>query len=371
MRRRTVRRSYRLCTMNKNRTRMRPTRQSYIWDILLYSGLGCFSYFFLVRFADIPLRHQDRLLTPQAFVAVMLLFNGVGLGMRYIRLRLRSSYPAFLDNRRRMVLFLVLSALFLFALNYLLLVSVKLLLDIPHPFQLVYKGIRLLLITWLTELVIVSQSVSNRFYRDLLAAYRRTQQLEESALQARYMALQSQLNPHFLFNSLNTLIAEIEYNPQGAVGFTRNLSDVYRYILTCQDKRLVSLHDEMGFVDTYVQLHRVRLGDCLTVDWQVADAIREEAQLPPLTLQLLVENIVKHNVISPSRPMTVTVEALTDGEGSAWLRVSNPVHPKLGAVSGGHGLKNLAQRYRLLCGKEIVVEKQENCFDVKVPLLYE
>lgn len=163
MRRRTVRRSYRLCTMNKNRTRMRPTRQSYIWDILLYSGLGCFSYFFLVRFADIPLRHQDRLLTPQAFVAVMLLFNGVGLGMRYIRLRLRSSYPTFLDNRRRMVLFLVLSALFLFALNYLLLVSVKLLLDIPHPFQLVYKGTRLLLITWLTELVIVSQSVSNRF----------------------------------------------------------------------------------------------------------------------------------------------------------------------------------------------------------------
>ena len=78
------------------------------------------------------------------------------------------------------------------------------------------------------------------------------------------MALQSQLNPHFLFNSLNTLIAEIEYNPQGAVGFTRNLSDVYRYILTCQDKRLVSLHDEMGFVDTYVQLHRVRLGDCRT-----------------------------------------------------------------------------------------------------------
>lgn len=90
--------------------------------------------------------------------------------MRYIRLRLRSNYPAFLDNRRRMVLFLVLSALFLFALNYLLLVSVKLLLDIPHPFQLVYKGTRLLLITWLTELVIVSQSVSNRFYRDLLAA---------------------------------------------------------------------------------------------------------------------------------------------------------------------------------------------------------
>ncbi len=168
---------------------MQPNSRQYLWDILLYSGLGCFSYFFLVRFADIPLRHQDRLLMPEAFVAVMLLFNGVGLGMRYIHQRLRRSYPTFLDSRRRVLLFFVLSALFLFALNYLLLVSVKLLLDMPHPFQLVYKGTRLLLITWLTELVIVSQSVSNRFYKDLLAAYRRTRQLEETALQARYMAL--------------------------------------------------------------------------------------------------------------------------------------------------------------------------------------
>lgn len=350
---------------------MQPNTRQYLGDILLYSGLGCFSYFFLVRFADIPLRYQDRLLTPEAFVAVMLLFNGVGLGMRYIQLRLRRSYPTFLGSRRQMVLFFVLSGAFLFLLNYLLLVSVKLLLDMPHPFQLVYKGTRLLLITWLTELVIVSQSVSNRFYKDLLAAYRRTRQLEETALRARYMTLQTQLNPHFLFNSLNTLVAEIEYNPQGAVSFTRNLSDVYRYILACQDKRLVGLREEMEFVDTYVELHRVRLGDCLTVDWQVDEAVREDAQLPPLTLQVLVENIVKHNVISPSRPMAVEVEVVSDEEGFPWLRVSNPLRPKLGAVSGGHGLDNLTQRYRLLCGKEIRVQKGEDCFTVKVPLLYE
>lgn len=185
------------------------------------------------------------------------------------------------------------------------------------------------------------------------------------------MALQTQLNPHFLFNSLNTLVAEIEYNPQGAVSFTRNLSDVYRYILACQDKRLVGLREEMEFVDTYVELHRVRLGDCLTVDWQVDEAVCEDAQLPPLTLQVLVENIVKHNAISPSRPMTVDVEVVSDEEGSPWLRVSNPLRPKLGVVSGGHGLDNLTQRYRLLCGKEICVQKGEDCFTVKVPLLYE
>ena len=310
---------------------MQPNSRQYLGDILLYSGLGCFSYFFLVRFADIPLRYQDRLLT--------------GLGMRYIQLRLRRSYPTFLGSRRQMVLFFVLSGVFLFLLNYLLQVSVKWLLDVPQPLALAYKGVRLLLIVWLTELVIVSQSVSNRFYKDLLAAYRRTHQLEETALQARYMALQTQLNPHFL--------------------------DVYRYILTCQDKRLVGLREEMEFVDTYVELHRVRLGDCLTVDWQVDEAVREDAQLPPLTLQVLVENIVKHNAISPSRPMTVEVEVVSDEEGDSWLRVSNPLRPKLGAVSDGHGLDNLTQRYRLLCGKEIRVQKGEDCFIVKVPLLYE
>ena len=144
----------------------------------------------------------------------------------------------------------------------------------------------------------------------------------------------------------------------------RILSDVYRYILACQDKRLVGLREEMEFVDTYVELHRVRLGDCLTVDWQVDEAVREDAQLPPLTLQVLVENIVKHNVISPSR-------VVSDEEGFPWLRVSNPLRPKLGAVSGGHGLDNLTQRYRLLCGKEIRVQKGEDGFTVKVPLLYE
>lgn len=121
-------------------TVMQPNSRQYLWDILLYSGLGCFSYFFLVRFADIPLRNQDRLLTPEAFVAVMLLFNGVGLGMRYIQLRLRRSYPTFLGSRRQMVLFFVLSGAFLFLLNYLLLVSVKLLLDMPHPSSWFIRG---------------------------------------------------------------------------------------------------------------------------------------------------------------------------------------------------------------------------------------
>ncbi len=350
---------------------MQLNRRQYLWDVLLYSGLGCFSYFFLVRYADIPLHLQDRLLTPEAFAVVMLLFCGVGMGMHYTLYWLRQSYPTFLDNRWRVLCFFVLSGVFLFVFNYMLLSVVKLLLGVSRPFLLQYRGVQLLLIVWLTELVIVSQSVSNRFYKDLLAAYRRSRRLEESALQARYQALQSQLNPHFLFNSLNTLVAEIGYNPQGAVCFTRNLSDVYRYILACQDKRLVPLSEEMDFVDTYVELHRVRLGDCLAVDWQVDACVAAEAQIPPLTLQLLVENIIKHNVISPSHPMDVTVEVEEKGTDVLQLVVSNPVRPKQGTVSVGKGLENLSQRYRLLCSREIAVDRRDNRFTVKIPLLYE
>lgn len=338
---------------------------------VLFSGLGLFAWLLLTGYTNLSPATEQVLKTPWGALFLAVLFNALGFLTLRISAWLNAQY--LLHARRRWKIaaaYLGVLGMF-FVVDYGFLVTGKLLAGAQRPFTFPNGGVRMLVVVWLVELAVLGLLLSNRAMAQTLRLRQRTAELQRENNTARYTALQQQLNPHFLFNSLNTLIAEIEYNPQGAVGFTRNLSDVYRYILTCQDKHLVSLHDEMGFVDTYVQLHRVRLGDCLTVDWQVADAIREEAQLPPLTLQLLVENIVKHNVISPSRPMTVTVEALTDGEGSAWLRVSNPVHPKLGAVSGGHGLKNLAQRYRLLCGKEIVVQKQENCFDVKVPLLYE
>ena len=109
------------------------------------------------------------------------------------------------------------------------------------------------------------------------------------------------MNPHFLFNSLNTLVSEIEYNPVNAIEFTRNLADTYRYILYCQDKHTVELNEELQFLDTYVLLRKVRLGDCLQVDNRIADKFGE-TPVPPLSLQQLVEKVIKHNVISMKKP---------------------------------------------------------------------
>lgn len=269
----------------------------YLWDILLFSGMGCFSYFLLVYYADIPPRYQNRLMTFQAFLAVIILFNGVGLSVKYINEKLSMYYQYFLKNRRMLSVGLITAAIILFGSNYLLLISTKLLVGLPYPFLLKDKGLYVMLGVWFVELIIVGQFMLNRFYIDLVKLYKRAEELEEKTTQARYMALQNQLNPHFLFNSLNTLISEIAYNPMDAIEFTRNLADTYRYILYCQDKHTIPLREELDFLDTYVLLQKVRLGNCLEIDNKIEDKYWD-VSVPPLTLQLLIENVIKHNIIS-------------------------------------------------------------------------
>ena len=179
--------------------------------------------------------------------------------------------------------------------------------------------------------------------------------------QSRFAQLQSQINPHFLFNSLNTLIAEIEYNPRNAVEFTRNLSNVYRYVLQCQDKTLVTLGDELDFLDAFLFLHKVRLGDCITCDIEVPDDCRER-MVPPLTLQLLAENVIKHNSISATLPMRIAIWV-----DDNFLVVSNLVHPRKDVQSSGIGLQNLANRCKLITGKEIEIVDKLGAFTVKIP----
>lgn len=169
------------------------------------------------------------------------------------------------------------------------------------------------------------------------------------------------MNPHFLFNCLNTLIAEIKYNPDNAMSFTRNLSSVYRYVLQCQERELVTLREEQEFMDAYLFLHKVRLGDCLDCDCRIP-AEYVERQIPPLTLQLLVENIIKHNSISSANPMTIHIRVEDE-----FLTVSNPISPKKKTASSGIGLKNLASRCRLMTDREISVREENAVFTVKIP----
>lgn len=342
-------------------------KHKYLGDLLLYSFLGCISYFILVKFSNISLRLQEGIIQVQVFAAFLFLFNGVGMSIRYTteRLKARSSYRQ--KNRRWFAWSVVVAALCMLLINYGLMVTAKLMIGLPHPFRTQRGGLNMLLLVWLIEMVIIALSMSNHFYKDLAGLYKKAKDLEQANLQARYTALQKQLNPHFLFNSLNVLISEIEYNPANAVVFTRNLSDTYRYILLSQDKKLVPLEEELRFLDTYINLHRTRLGECINVQSSLPEDVLDE-RVPPLTLQLLVENVIKHNIISMGRPTTITLGTERQEEQD-WLIISNPIRPKQGVTGTGKGLENLSVRYHLLCHKDVEIHKTGDSFTVKVPLI--
>ncbi|MEG0518130.1 MAG: histidine kinase [Bacteroidales bacterium] len=333
---------------------------------ILFSGLGIFSYLLLITYANLPVNISGKQISPIGILLFFIVtFNVLGHSIIRLSSWINGRYPLYVKQRWKVTAIYLMVTAVLLMLNYGLLVCAKLILGATHPFTFPNGGIRVLIIVWLVELVVLGLLVVNNFIRDMLRLQQHTAELQAENNTARYTALQNQLNPHFLFNSLNTLIAEIEYDPKNAVVFTKNLSNVYRYVLQCQDKPLVSLGEELDFAKAYLFLHRVRLGDC--IDWKAhipTDYI--ESMLPPLTLQLLVENVIKHNTITMQKPMEITISIENNQ-----LIVSNSVHLKRNAESSGIGLKNLSKRCNLMLGKTITVIDNESVFTVKVPLLYE
>ena len=201
---------------------------------LLFSGLGVFSYLLLVNSVDIQVKES---VSTIGFIAFFIIaFNVLGFSTLSLSSWINRYYPRYLNSRWKISGLYLLVALMLLLLNYSVLVSAKLLAGAQQPFLFPNGGVRILLLVWLAELIIISLLLANRSMQSNLDLLKKTAELQKANTTARYQALQNQLNPHFLFNSLNTLIAEIEYDPKGAVEFTRNLSNVYRYELQCQDK---------------------------------------------------------------------------------------------------------------------------------------
>lgn len=334
-------------------------------DILLYvglfSGLGIFSYLLLLNYSGFSPQVAEELYSFGACLFCIVAFNIVGHFTMRISSWLNDNYALNIRNRWKIAFIYLLVMLMFLLLNYGLLVTAKLLAGASHPFTFPNGGRFMLIVVWLVELVILGLLLAFRAMRNMLYLQQHAAALQKENNTARYAALQNQVNPHFLFNSLNTLIAEIEYNPRNAVEFTKNLSNVYRYVLQSQDKTLVSLDDELEFLDAFLFLHKVRLGDCITCQVDVPDDWRER-MLPPLTLQLLAENVVKHNSISSARPMKINIWV----EG-AFLVVSNLVQPKQNVTSSGIGLQNLSNRCKLITGKEIEVCSKLGVFTVKIP----
>ena len=155
----------------------------------------------------------------------------------------------------------------------------------------------------------------------------------------------------------------ILYDPNAAVAFTQNFTDTYRYVLQNRDRTTVLLSEEIDFIHAYLDLHRERLGDALHVEMNV-EARFLSRRIPPLSLQLLVENAIKHNIVSKNQILTIRIYSQNE-----WIVVENNLQPKDSSYSTSKGLKNLSARYELLTEQKVRIIQNELIFKVELPIL--
>ncbi len=219
------------------------------------------------------------------------------------------------------------------------------------------------------------------FFRAWKKSLTQEEEFKREKLILQYEALKNQVNPHFLFNSLNTLSSLIHADPNKADSFVRKLSNVYRYILEQKDKDLVSLQSEMEFVRNYIDLQKIRFEESLRVDYRIGNT--DDLEVIPNSIQMLVENAIKHNVITSENPLRLEIFV----EDDHYLVVRNNLQKKK-TISRQDtkqpdwvqiGLKNIKARYEYLTNKrflvndpdnDFIIEDDRGHFIVKLPLIH-
>jgi two-component system, LytTR family, sensor kinase len=190
------------------------------------------------------------------------------------------------------------------------------------------------------------------------------EQLKKEYMHSRLLGLKSQMNPHFLFNSLNTLSSLIHENADDAEEFLDQMSKVYRYLLRNNEEQLVSIATELNFIRSYYYLLKARHGDGLTLSINVADEVMDY-MVPPLTLQMIAESVLNINSISRSHPLSITIQS-SDG----WLELKNNVQPKMNCVEDcAEVMENISNKYRLLCQQEVEIREDEKEWKIQLPLI--
>jgi len=222
-----------------------------------------------------------------------------------------------------------------------------------------------IIIANIVNVIMILGFESSQLYRYWKDSIIKQEQLQREAMEAKFEALQSQINPHFLFNSLNVLVSLIRIDQKKAIDYTQKFSQIYRYILDTSTDKMVTLDREIFFIENYLFLQNLRFGENLKFE-MIINEKPDRLLLPPLSLQILVENAILHNEISTEFPLMIQIRIDAD-----WLTVRNNLQlrkdPK---TNSGKGLKNLNTRMLHLQQSEPVIEKTEKEFIVKIPLLH-
>jgi sensor histidine kinase YesM len=222
-----------------------------------------------------------------------------------------------------------------------------------------------------TSAVLICVTLINNIYEivllrkemeETIIEYKR---LEIAKMHAELEALKAQIDPHFIFNSLNTLSYLITNKPETAKFYNDTLAKVYRYILLNKDNDLVFLKDELEFITNYFYLIKIRFENAVNMIIEIPDVKAENYLITPISLQMLLENAIKHNFFSTTAPLVIRINIQ-----SQFVQVRNKIRKKdFQSHSSGIGLKNLKERYQLIMKKDILIYKEGDEFIVKVPIL--
>jgi sensor histidine kinase YesM len=189
------------------------------------------------------------------------------------------------------------------------------------------------------------------------------ERFKQISMEAQFEALRSQINPHFLFNCFNVLSTLVYRDADASAKFIAQLSNVYRYLLSNQDKRVVPLQEELAFIDSYGYLLSIRFGENLVIENTVV--AQDEFFIPPATIQMLIENAIKHNVASKKNPLIVKIFL----EGKTLVITNNLQEKTIKEASTQIGLKNIQSRYEFLSDSKVEIKKTDKAFKVTIPLL--
>lgn len=276
---------------------------------------------------------------------------------------MNQQYPWVSKTKQRFILQLVATLIFSATTIYVLMIGFNFLVkceSVENQFLMAGSfGIGLTV-----SFLLLTFEISSQFFKGWKQSLVEVEKYKAENAQAQLQNLKDQINPHFLFNNLSVLSSLVYKNQDKAVDFINQLSKVYRYLLDSKTNELVTLRDELTFLDSYFYLLKIRFDEGLHFQIEVSDQ-HMNLLLPPMTLQMLVENAIKHNEVSSAFPLTISVRS-----SASALIVTNNLQKRIPTeASSKTGLKNITDRYRFLSESEVVIVEKENCFEITIPLI--
>ena len=343
----------------------KKNRIKYIgFDDFWFSVLGILilgiATMYLFNESNFNLTYIEAILT----IAVVLFFSTSDwLINRAVLIFLRKKYPDLKDSVQRIMLLLLAITITVLTVDFMGSKFLSLFsLNVNYNFQERSKALLIIIFISIMTMAIYEAIY---FYLRLKKSIREEEQSKQAIIQAQLDALNNQAQPHFFFNTLNTLRDIIDQNSkEEAKEFVDKLSEMYRFLLEAGNSNLIALRDELKFSKAYIHIQSERFGENLILNWTIPDASLD-AMIVPMSLQLLLENAIKHNVISRAKPLEVTIAVKED-----CVVVNNKIQAKSTKLpSTKVGLKNIEKRYALITDKTVTIVNDGTHFSVSLPLL--